>query len=60
MRTSDRHIDFNRSVSLDWSKLLGFSQVPRPDPEATAITRQVLLAKVGNGKSGVKRGSKGN
>ena len=53
------HMSRNQFVSLDWSKLLGFDQVRRPDESAVPITKQVLLAKVGNGKTGAKRGIKG-
>jgi hypothetical protein len=60
MSMSVARIRLNQSVTLDWSKLLGFDQVRLAQQNKTQMTKQVLLAKVGNGKTGVKRGTKGN
>jgi hypothetical protein len=46
-------------VTLDWSRLLGFDQVAKPSAGLKPVPRNVLLAKVGNGKTGVKIGFKG-
>ena len=43
-------------VALDWSRLLGFDQVAKPRPGMKPMPKNVLLAKVGNGKTGAKRG----
>ena len=42
-------------IMLDWSRLLGFDQVRRPQLGSEPMMRQILLARVGALKVGEKR-----
>ena len=46
----------NARPRLDWSRLLGFDQLAQPRLDAKPLSKSVLLAKVGNGKTGSKDG----
>ena len=45
-------------VALDWSRLLGFDQIAKLQAGVKPMPKNVLLAKVGSSKSGVKVGLK--
>jgi hypothetical protein len=46
-----------KSVKLDWTRLLGFDQVPSSSSTATPITQDPRIAKIGI-KPGIKPGIK--